>query len=92
VPAAFVEPERKSDEIDRLVEAALADWTELTGPMIGAFDEMIAAATSVDEVRELLALRAGDIIDAMPVEAIVQLGERAGFAARIAGIVGVAEK
>ncbi len=92
VPASIVEPERKLDEIDRLVDAALADWTELTGPMIGAFDEMIAAATSMDEVRELLALRAGDIIDAMPVEAIVQLGERAGFAARIAGIVGARER
>lgn len=92
VPAAIVEPARKPDEIDRLVDAALADWSDLTGPMIGAFDEMIAGATSMEEVRELLALRAGDIIDAMPVEAIVQLGERAGFAARIAGIVGVTEK
>lgn len=92
VPAAIVEPERKPDEVDHLVDAALADWTELTGPMIDAFDEMIAGATSLDEVRELLALRAGDIIDAMPIEAIVQLGERAGFAARIAGLIGVAEK
>jgi len=86
VPAAIRTPARKPDAIDALADAALKDWDGLAGPMVDAFDEMIAAATSMEEVRELLALRVGDIIQAMPVEGIVQMGERAGFAARIAGL------
>jgi phage gp29-like protein len=87
VPAAISSGAREPDAIDRLVDAGVEDWADMTGPMIGAFEELIAAATSMEEVRELLALRAGDAIAAMPVDRIVELGARAGFAARIAGLV-----
>lgn len=79
--------ERQPDTIDHLVEEALADWPGMTDPLLGSFEAMIAAANSMEEVREILAVRAGDIIAAMDTAAIVQMGERAGFAAMIAGLI-----
>jgi phage gp29-like protein len=79
--------ERKPDAIDTMVEEALTDWQGMVDPLLGSFDELIASATSMEEVRELLAMKAGDVIAAMDVTAIVQLGERVGFAGKIAGLV-----
>jgi phage gp29-like protein len=78
---------RKPDAIDTMVEEALTDWQGMVDPLLGSFDDLIAGATSMEEVRELLAMKAGDVIAAMDVTAIVQLGERVGFAGKIAGLV-----
>ncbi|RSU57204.1 DUF935 domain-containing protein [Sphingobium yanoikuyae] len=79
--------ERKPDAIDGLIEEALTDWPELLDPMLSGFDDLMAAATSLEEVRELLAVRAGDLIAAMDNDAVVRMGERAGFAGKIAGLI-----
>ncbi|PTS73809.1 DUF935 domain-containing protein [Sphingomonas sp. HMWF008] len=80
VAAAADLPARGDDPIDRATEDAI-------GQLGGLEDAVIAGATSLAEVKELLALRAGDMIDAMDVAALVQLGERMGFASKIAGLV-----
>ncbi|WP_448660314.1 DUF935 domain-containing protein [Sphingomonas sp. CJ99] len=85
--AAAAQPAREPDAIDRMVEEALGNWEGMTGPAIEGFEAMIVAATSMEEVRELLALRAGDMIMEMDIGTIVEFGERAGFAAQIAGLV-----
>lgn len=79
--------EREADAIDTMIDAALADWPGLVDPLLGSFDDLIDGATSMEEVREILAVRAGDAIAAMDMSAIVQLGERVGFAAKMAGLI-----
>lgn len=75
------------DAIDLMVGAGIGQLRGLDDQLLGKFDKLIEGATSLVEVRELLAIHAGDIIDGMDVAAIVQLGERMGFAAKIAGII-----
>jgi len=77
----------QSDAIDLMIAEGIGQLGGLDDQLLGKFEELIASATSMEEVRELLALRAGDIIDGMDVAAMVQLGERMGFAAKIAGLV-----
>ena len=85
VPAAA--QDRQPDAIDAMIEEALGDWEGLVDPLLGSFEELIAGATSMEEVRELLAMKVGDVIAAMDVAAITQLGERVGFAGKIAGLI-----
>ncbi|MFB0874580.1 MULTISPECIES: DUF935 domain-containing protein [unclassified Sphingobium] len=75
------------DAIDMLVDDMLGGWEKMVDPMIAPIEDLIAAAASLEEVRELLAVRAGDTIMDMDDAAIVELGERAGFAAKIAGLI-----
>ncbi len=79
--------DRTPDAIDALVEEALGDWQGMVDPALGSFEDLMAGATSMEEVRELIAIRAGDAIAAMDVTAIAELGARAGFAAKIAGLI-----
>jgi phage gp29-like protein len=87
LPVAAAATERQPDAIDTLVEEALADWPGMIDPALGSFEAMMAAANSMEEVREILAVHAGDAIAAMDVAAIAQMGERVGFSAMIAGLI-----
>lgn len=80
--------ERKPDAIDGLVDDMLGSWEPDMGAVLAPIDRLLDEAASLQEVRELLATRVGDVIMDMDVAAIARLGERAGFAARIAGLVG----
>lgn len=80
-------PPREPDAVDDLVDGIVGQLAGLDDALLGGFEDMIAAANSMDEVRELMAIRAGDMIAAMDVTAVAQLLERAGFASRVAGLI-----
>lgn len=84
---AAAEQERAPDAIDMLVDDMLGDWEGLVAGGLAPIEALLDQAASLTEVRELLATRAGDIIMDMDDVAIVELGERAGFAAKIAGLI-----
>jgi phage gp29-like protein len=78
---------RDPDSIDVTITAAIGDLPGLEGAFLDQFDELIASATSLDEVKELIAIRAGDILAGMDDSALVTMGERLGFSAKIAGLI-----
>ncbi|MEO7691278.1 MAG: DUF935 domain-containing protein [Sphingomonas sp.] len=78
---------RTPDAIDRAVADAIGQLGGLDDALMDKFDELLAAATTMEEVQELMAIRAGDIIAGMDVTALAQLVERMGFSAMIAGLV-----
>jgi len=69
------------DSIDRAADAMLSDWEPLVAPIVAGLAEEIGAATSVDDVRALLARRFVDL----DVAALTEQLARAAFAARLAG-------
>ena len=89
MPAALNDPtpERAPDAMDRMVEEALGEWGAMMTRMTAPIDDLVAGAASLEEVRELLAVGAGDIIAAMDIDAIAAMAERLGFAGRIAGLI-----
>lgn len=80
--------ERTPDAIDRLVEGSLGDWEAIMASVLAPVDDLLDQASSLTEFRELLAVGAGDQILAMDTDRLVELGERAGFAAKLAGLIG----
>lgn len=80
--------ERKPDAVDRLVDGSLGDWEAIVASVLAPVDDLLDQASSLAEFRELLAVGAGDLILAMDTDRLVELGERAGFAAKLAGLVG----
>ncbi len=85
--AAAAQVEREADAIDRLVDGALGEWPGLIAGALDPIDALIEQAASLEELRELLAVKAGDVIAAMDVAAIARMGERAGFGAKVAGLI-----
>lgn len=79
--------DRAPDAVDRAVEEALGDWAAMMAGALAPIEAMLEQAASMEEVRELLATRVGDLIMDMDMDAIAQMGERMGFAAKIAGLV-----
>lgn len=79
--------ERNTDAIDNLVDGALGEWPGLMSGVLDPIDALIDQASSLEEVRELLATGAGDLIMEMDVAALVRLGERVGFAGKMAGLI-----
>ncbi|HEX7128297.1 MAG TPA: DUF935 domain-containing protein [Thermodesulfobacteriota bacterium] len=75
---------REGDAIDALIDAELADWQPLLGPLVGELREVLAGASSLEEIRERLA----DALAEMDVDALADLLARAGFVTRLAGAVG----
>ncbi|PZR89649.1 MAG: DUF935 domain-containing protein [Stutzerimonas stutzeri] len=71
------------DAIDRATETALDDdgWEPLVAPMIDGLEEKLAAASSLDDARALLA----DHFRTMNVDALAELLARLTFSARLAG-------
>lgn len=78
---------RKPDAIDGAVAEAIGQLGGLDDALLGSFEELIAGANSMEEVQELMAIRAGDIVAGMDVTALAQLVERMGFSAMIAGMI-----
>jgi len=72
-------PELPADEIDVAAAGALADWQRRMKPLIGPIEELVAGATSLEEIRDRLAsTELGD-------DEIRELLARAAFGARLAG-------
>jgi phage gp29-like protein len=80
--------EREPDAIDGLVDGALGDWQGMMAGPLKPLHDLLEQAASLEEVQEILATQAGDIILAMDVTALTQMAERCGFAAKIAGLIG----
>ncbi|MEO6217749.1 MAG: DUF935 domain-containing protein [Sphingomonas sp.] len=87
IAAAAEHGAREPDATDLAVIEALGQMDGLDDAFLANFEQLIAGAASLEEVQELLAIRAGDVIAGMDVTAIAELGARMGFAAKIAGLV-----
>jgi len=74
---------REPDAIDRATETAIGDWEPMLETMLTPIDAILASASSLEDVRARLA----DAIDGMDVSAVREMMARAGFGARIAGMV-----
>lgn len=79
--------EREPDAIDGLVDGMLGGWQGMMGGMLKPIEQLLEQAASLEEVRELLATQAGDLVMGMDVAAIERMAERAGFAAKVAGLI-----
>jgi len=79
-------PARATDAIDKSVAEIIDDdgWAELIEPIVAGLDDAIASATTMEEVRSLIADRYRD----MDVSALTDMLARAAFSARLAGIGG----
>jgi len=75
---------KPDDSIDRAIDDMLEDWEPLVSPIVTGLQAELAAATSLDEVKALLARRFGDL-DA---PALRELLARSAFAARLAAEAG----
>lgn len=77
---------RATDAIDRSIAEIIDDdgWTEMVGPIVAGLDDAIAGATTMEEVRTIIA----DRYRTMDVSALTDMLARAAFAARLAGIGG----
>lgn len=71
----------KRDAIERAADAMLSDWMPLVSPIVAGLDAEIAAASSVDDVKALLAKRFAGLDAA----ALTELLANSAFAARLAG-------
>lgn len=49
------EPAGAPDELDRLADEALADWIDITDPMLGPLQAILANAKTLEEARTMLA-------------------------------------
>lgn len=89
VAASLSDQRREPDGIDRAIEAELGDgWEALIAPALVPIDQLIAGAETLDEVRAGLVAA----IDDMDVTRFAELLGRAGFGARIAGMVAKPER
>ncbi|MCR5855985.1 DUF935 domain-containing protein [Mesorhizobium sp. J428] len=70
-----------TDAIDTAVAGTIDDWEPLVGPIVAGLAGRIAAAGSLDEVKQILAERFRD----MDLSALTEQLARAAFAARLAG-------
>lgn len=71
------------DAIDDAVDEILLDWEPLVAPLVAGLDAEIAAATSLDAVKAMLARR----FETMNVAELQEQLAQAVFAARLAGEV-----
>ncbi|TXN71644.1 DUF935 domain-containing protein [Methylobacterium sp. WL6] len=76
------------DAIDTSIEAILADqgWERMVAPMIEGLDHKLAACSSIDEARDVLARH----LATMDVGALAETLARAAFASRLTGETGQA--
>lgn len=87
VAAVAEDGRRQPDAIDRLIDGAIGELGGLDDQLLAGFEDLIAAASSWEEVRELVAIRAGDVLATIGTGPLAEMLERAGFAAHIAGLV-----
>jgi phage gp29-like protein len=81
-----LKPQTGSGGLDELTEASLDEWEPLAAAVAAPIEQLLTNASSLEEVRDGLAA----VIAAMDPTATAELMARAGFAARIAGLVGMA--
>jgi hypothetical protein len=75
------EIQTKRDAIERVTNDLLGDWEPLVKPIVAGLQAEIAAASSVDDVKALLAKQ----FAGLNVEALTEQLARSAFAARLAG-------
>ncbi|MGD9476135.1 DUF935 domain-containing protein [Shinella sp. G-2] len=75
---------KPADAIDRAIVEILDDdgWSEMVEPVVAGLEEAIAGATTIEEVRAIIA----DRYRSMDVSAMTDMLARAAFSARLAGI------
>lgn len=79
--AAQAEEPERSDAVDDLVDEALADWQPVMKPLVDPVRELVANASSLEEIRDALA---GQLAK-MNVDELAELLARAGFVAKVGG-------
>ncbi|CZT33004.1 DUF935 domain-containing protein [Rhizobium sp. 9140] len=84
IAAQRVAPPAHKDAIDASIEELLGDdgWEPLVAPIVLGLEEQIAGATSLDDVRAILA----DRFKTMDVSAMTDMLARAAFSSRLAGL------
>lgn len=77
---------KPTDAIDRAIAGIIDDdgWSEMVEPIITGLEDAIAGATTMEEVRTIIA----DRYSTMDVSALTDMLARAAFSARLAGIGG----
>ncbi|ESY41919.1 hypothetical protein X747_14895 [Mesorhizobium sp. LNJC384A00] len=73
----------RRDAIERAADSMLGDWMPLVSPIVAGLEAEIAAASSVEEVKALLAKR----FAGLDASAMTELLANSAFAARLAGAV-----
>ena len=79
--AQLGKPDPTRDAVDVAIDVMLEEWEPLVTPIIDGLQAEIAVATSVDQVKEILARR----FDGLDVTGLTELLARSAFAARLAG-------
>jgi phage gp29-like protein len=79
-------PAKPADAIDNAIADLLGDdgWAEMVEPVVIGLEEQIAGASTMEEVRSILA----DRYRTMDISAMTDMLARAAFSARLAGIAG----
>ncbi|RWE75440.1 MAG: DUF935 family protein, partial [Mesorhizobium sp.] len=75
------EVQTRRDAVERVTDSLLGDWEPLVKPIVAGLEAEIAAASSADEVKALLAKR----FEGLNVDALTEQLARSAFAARLAG-------
>jgi phage gp29-like protein len=75
------ETQKKRDGIERATNDLLGDWEPLVKPIVAGLQAEIAAASSVDDVKAILARQ----FKGLNVDALTEQLARSAFAARLAG-------
>lgn len=92
VPALHATPHAQQppqpDELDRLVDEALADWQPMAEPLADAVQALLDAAAEQGLTAEEVGRRLEQALPGLPVQALAERLARAQFAARLAGVHG----
>nr|WP_281289643.1 DUF935 family protein [Tepidimonas alkaliphilus] len=76
------------DELDRLVDEAMAGWQPMVEPLADAVQALLDAAAGQGLTAEDVSRRLAQALPGLPVEALAERLARAQFAARLAGVHG----
>ncbi|TKB05453.1 MAG: DUF935 family protein, partial [Mesorhizobium sp.] len=75
------EVQTRRDAVEQATDDLLGDWEPLVKPIVAGLQAEIAAASSVDQVKTILAKR----FEGLNVDALTEQLARSAFAARLAG-------
>jgi len=78
------EVQTRRDAVERATDTLLGDWQPLVAPIVAGLQAEIAAASSVDQVKAILAKR----FEGLDVSALTERLAQSAFAARLAGETG----
>lgn len=92
VPALHATPHAQQmpqpDELDRLVDEAMADWQPMVEPLSDAVQALLDAAAEQGLTAEEVGRRLEQALPGLPVQALAERLAHAQFAARLAGVHG----